>query len=142
MMYCRVRSVSFYYGNINRTSHNRCRRILPVELLCSHQQNQVVELGELLDSAGCLRMAHTSVPRSIAGCSRRSFALRFIYSRPGVQYLDDYPFWRVVGCRRSDIRTVDALSRRCARSVDCTRYMCRTRYHHGPRAAQYLLPGE
>ena len=57
-----------------RSAHYSRRRLLPVELLRAHPQNQAVELGKLLDCAGGVRVAGAPAARRYAGCAARPFA--------------------------------------------------------------------
>ncbi len=60
----------------DRSPYNRDRRFLPVQLLCTHQQDQVMELGKLLDCAGRFRVAHSAVSGRTPRRSGRPFADR------------------------------------------------------------------
>lgn len=127
-------------GNHYRTTYHRHRRILPIQLLCPHQQDKKLVLGKLLDYPRRFRMAYLPTVRCHARNTGGRITLRAICRRQFIQRTHDIILRSTVGSRRFDVRPVHALPRCRTRTVNSPRHLRRFGNHHGAGSAQRILP--
>ena len=98
----------------------------PVELLCPHQQNQGLVMGELLAGSRCFCLACVSLLGAFMANSLPE--LFSIYGSTGAATLQAVGFGVLWGSRRTNFRTQHALPRYRTGTVSSTWHLCCLRY--------------